>query len=83
MKLVYLEWQDAMSKNSWIHDSEIDNWAKDGDWVKQVGWVVRENKKYMIIAGQWNPEIFSNGHLFGNLQKIPKTWIRKRKTLKQ
>lgn len=82
-KLVYIEWEDATSRSGWHLNEEVDDWIKGRGWfVNHVGWVIRETKKYIVLAGS---QVEKDGHgdeQWGNLQKIPKTWIRKRKILK-
>lgn len=82
-KLVYLEWSDSISNSMWKNLDEAIEWAKGRDWlVRHIGWILVETKKYILIAGSWTPETDSSEEQFGNLQKIPTTWIRKRKILK-
>ncbi len=82
-KLVYIEWADAISTVNWeTHKSAI-KWANNNDWiVRHVGWILEENNRYILIAGSWTPQEGNAVDQFGSLQKIPKTWIRKRKILK-
>jgi len=86
MELVYLQWADATSPtdNTWRELEEAKRWAKDDDfWIEQVGWVLEENDKFILLAS--HKSITKSGiqiEQFGLLQKIPKTWIRKRKTIK-
>ena len=82
-KLVYLEWGDALYTSSWVSKRHIKEWADSSDWiVKHVGWIIKETSKYIVISSRLSLKDDSNGDEFGALQKIPKTWIRKRKTLK-
>jgi len=87
--LVYLEWQDACSYDgsaevgSWKSEEEAVEWGKNAEWyVRQAGFIIKENKKYITIAGMCEPGNNDHVPMFGHLQKIPKTWIRKRKLLK-
>lgn len=82
-KLVYIEWADAVANAIWMLDSEAENWADKGsDWiVKECGFIVKETKEYICLAGRYKPEDNNTDAQFGNLQKIPKTWILKRKTI--
>ena len=85
-KLVYVEWADAThpEDSSWYTEEELKNWAKeDSYWVSQVGWIIEENKEYLLMAAQTaktiSAKIDSEGttHWAAYL-KIPKPWIRKR-----
>lgn len=54
-------------------------WGKRTQWlVEEVGWVVEENKKYIILASTHKPEDEFCDEQVKLLQKIPKTWIKKR-----
>ena len=84
-KLVYLEWSDATSNSAWHSEEELAQWGKNSGWiVKQVGWLFEENDKYIVIFSSMADGGKNEGeeNHYGNLQKIPKTWIRKRKVLK-
>lgn len=84
-KILYIEWEDAVANNSdvWRTSDEVIEWAKSTNFIiKQIGFLIRETKKEIVLAGhchdggdEWEPQ-------FGQLQKIPKTWIRKRKVIK-
>lgn len=53
-KLIYIEWYDAMvNLSSWITQEEAIEWAENGEGlVKQVGWVIKETKSYILIASR-------------------------------
>jgi len=79
MKFIYLEWEDAFSLEAgWHYEDDIKERAKANFIVSEAGYVLEENDKYLVIAGQYASETGQ----FGNITKIPKTWIRKRKVLK-
>ncbi|HWY36198.1 MAG TPA: hypothetical protein VNX68_16250 [Nitrosopumilaceae archaeon] len=49
MKLTYLEWIDSASiGNSWTSLEEV--LKEKPRLVKQVGWILTENKEYLIIV---------------------------------
>ncbi len=84
MKLIYLEWEDATSQNGWHTKEEVEQWIKDDNvLIRQVGWIIEENKKYLILVSRLGKSIFEGEEdpSYGLIQKIPKTWIRKRKDL--
>lgn len=84
MKLIYTEWEDAVSNARWFTRDEMENWADHAsEWlIREAGWLIRETPRYLIIATSWKPEDENTDEQFCNLHKIPKTWIRKRKILK-
>ena len=83
MKLIYIQWEDAIANSSWKSKSELDKWvSEDNMIIEEVGWVYEETKKYIVLVSRiskWNHN--ENDVEFGLTQKIPKTWIRKRKIL--
>ena len=79
MKLIYLKWKDACSNSGWFTKEEALKWAKDSIWVvEQVGWLLEENKEYIILIGRQDGDRDEKTRSLGMLQKIPKTWIVKR-----
>ena len=77
-KLIYVEWEDAYSREGWQTGHELDLWAEQKFVVQQSGFVYAENKDYMILAGGLNP-----GDEYGEIQykqtiKVPKSWISAR-----
>ena len=85
MKLVYIEWEDAIAQTGWHNEDEMEEWAKRDNMItKEVGWVYKENKTHLILVSRMLDEETKdrNYKSFGLLQKIPKTWIRKRKIIK-
>lgn len=85
-KLVYIEWQDASSQGGWQTNKEIDKWLaashNDAGFAKQVGWIIRETKRFIIMSSRHAVDNDYQAEQWGELQKIPKTWIRKRKVIK-
>lgn len=82
MKLIYIEWCDALTNKGWRTREEAEFWADTDDWiVRSGGWLIKETKEYILLALSWNPQNQYEENQFGNLHKIPKTWIKKRKTL--
>lgn len=85
-KLIYIEWLDANDlRSGWTSNSSLDDWVnadQDAGYCKQVGWLVRENEKRIVISSLMAPENDYQDEHFSLLFKIPKTWIRKRKVLK-
>ena len=86
MRLIYLEWCDAVSNTTdWQTKEDLENggWDSDDVWiVKQVGWVYKETKKYILLVSQVKPSDIFTEEQYGHIQKIPKTWIIKRQIIK-
>jgi len=79
-KIVYIEWVDALSEDNWYSEEDIDEWLKNGEEsCRSIGWVVKENKKYIVIASLIGKEDTDSVSL---LMKIPKPLIKKIKIIK-
>lgn len=88
-QLLYIEWSDTVSPSNmeapWWNLEEAKRWAKEDDyWVSECGFLIEETKNYILIATRHNStksksEVINS---IGGLTKIPKPWIRKRKTIK-
>lgn len=83
--LIYLEWEDAHSRSGWHTKDEIQKyWEEERCIVKEIGWIYKETKNSLLLYGriqEWaedEPEDIQ----YGLLQKIPKSWIRKRKVMR-
>ena len=82
MKLIYIEWHDAFSHTGWMDKNNVEKIADHEEYiVKQVGWLFKETKREIVLVSQYKPEDVRDDELFGSIQKIPKTWIRKRVNL--
>ena len=79
MKLVYIEWCDAVSNSSWFDKKEVDKWCEDeSEIIKQVGWIYKETNEYMVLVSRLSKSNNGAWDQYGSIQKIPKTWIYKR-----
>ncbi len=81
MKLIYLEWEDASSQNGWHTREEAKAFMEKSTMVHQVGWVFEESPRFIILFARFGPDgMFTDDpdEAFAHLQKIPKTWIKKR-----
>ena len=82
-KLTYLQWQDAHSSSSWYSLKELTNFINEEVCIiEQIGWVIYEDKKEIHLVPRrllwdWKGEV----HEYGLPQRIPKTWIMKRKRI--
>ena len=77
-KLIYIEWEDAIANHGWHDTKQMADWAKDSSTlIKQVAWVYGETEEYLILYSRCSMDRPEEETYYGNLQKIPKTWIRK------
>jgi len=78
MELYYIEWVDAIANTGWMSEGETDDWFKTQSMiVKQVGWIVYEDDECIGMIGrlsEWDGGVKE----YGQLQKIPTTWIKKK-----
>ena len=82
-KLIYIEWADAIMNSEWFEENLVRGWIDQSDWwICEVGWLIEETKKHIILAMRRKKEDINTVGQWGGLHKIPKTWIRKRKELK-
>ena len=77
-KVVYVEWDDAISApTGWVDD--IDDWIKTSQYIiSEVGFLLKEDKKAIYLAGFWKPEDKMTIERFGNVRRIPRGWIKKK-----
>jgi hypothetical protein len=75
VKLIYLEWEDAIANGAWFTLEETRYWADNASMlIQQVGWVYEETDRHILLVSRLCP----TEKTLGSIQKIPKTWIRKR-----
>lgn len=79
MKLIYIEWCDAMSsQTTWMSLEEAIEWADNKNWVvSSGGYLIKETDEYLLISREICTYDKDDTQL-GGVLKIPKTWIRKR-----
>ena len=75
-KLEYIEWEDHACSDGWRDEDEVDC---SGVKIHSAGWVVKETKRALVIAGTIDPRDKSSALR----QYIIKSCITKRKRLKQ
>jgi len=73
-KVIYIEWEDAVGKQGWIHPNEPLALAP----IKTVGWYVAETKDSISVTT--GIDTVENGYM--GIQSIPKGNIKKRRYLK-
>lgn len=75
--LVYVVWKDAQSDCMWKGMDDIKEWASSDCLIHEIGWLVYENKRYIILSSQVERE----GDI-GNRTKIPKDWVFKKQKIR-
>lgn len=77
-KIIYVEWIDAESQDSWESEEVVKGWAKRGGAViRQVGFLVAEEKDYLLICCQYD----SVNKSYGHANRIPAPWIIKKECI--
>jgi len=82
-KPVYVEWLDAHAYSSgWYDEQEIKDISKESRIVvRHLGWLYAEDSSMIMIFSRYTK--FNDGEKqYGHLQKIPKTWIKRKKFLR-
>ena len=84
---IYLiEWHDAHSGSGWYRKEEVKKFIDEEKCiVRETGWIISETKDEIVLACRrlkWTEHSISNTEQWGMLQKIPKSWIRKRLLLR-
>lgn len=85
-QLVYLKWQDAHANGSWFSIEKLEEAiSRDAFICEEIGWIVYEDKKEIHLCsrrGTWDKNKTSCISEYGMYQRIPKTWILKRRVVK-
>ena len=82
LALIYIEWHDAHIHAGWHDNDEIKEFCDNHEYIiKECGWLIEENKKHIVIGTALKEETDYWGRQTLTLHKIPKSWIRKRKTI--
>jgi len=76
--LYIIEWVDAQSDCDWCSPEKIKEWANKDCMIVDVGWVICETNKYVVVSSQIGKE---DGEL-GNRTKIPIKWIKRKIKIK-
>ena len=78
-KLYYVEWQDAHSAGGWHNSAELEKFVnRDRCICEETGWIVSETKDEIVMACRKLKWVADGDPEYGMLQKIPRTWIRKK-----
>ena len=76
-KLVEIYWIDAHRKDGWWNQKEINEWELNAGNVKQLGYVLKEDKEWLVIASA-----IGEDKTYLCTHRIPKGMIIKRRNLK-
>ena len=78
-KIYLVEWQDAHSSPGWHDPKELKRYIeKERCICVNVGWILSETKDEIVMASR-KFKIQMDGEMhYGLLEKIPKTWIRRK-----
>lgn len=76
--LVIVEWDDAYATSFWRDNDELDKIANGNSFeCINVGWMIRETKKCILLASRWSP----NDEQFGLVERLPRKMIKSIKRL--
>ena len=86
-KLTYLQWQDAHANGAWFTAEQLEEKIRQEAFIcEEVGWIVYEDDKEIHLCsrrGVWDKKSHESSIFeYGAYQRIPKTWILKRKVIK-
>ena len=81
LRLVYVEWDDAATRSCWMDLDEIERYRQATWLVRQCGFLLEDTDQHVLLAGSWTPDDEWHTEKFGDITRIPKTWIRKQHTL--
>lgn len=85
MKLVYIEWVDAVgpADSGWLTTDEVVELLGREMLIKECGWIINENKEYLsLVAGlSEEPKDSEWCSVYHRMIRIPIKCIRKRKDI--
>lgn len=84
LKLYLVEWQDSHSDSGWLTKEQLEKFInREKCIVENIGYLIHETKDEICIASRRMKWAEDGDPQWGMVQKIPKTWIRKIKLLKE
>jgi hypothetical protein len=75
MKIIYIEWNDALSVEGWVNKTEM---IGELALIKSVGFLVKESDEIITICVNFD-ETNDN---YSCIMNIPKKWIKTKKIIK-
>lgn len=84
-KIIYIKWHDAFSDGGWKTPEQVSTLINSEYCLcENIGWLIFEDAKEICISSRrlaWETKPEEATFEYGLFQKIPKTWIVKRKYL--
>lgn len=75
MKIIYIEWNDAVSQDSWSDTKEI---VPELALIVSVGILIKETEDIVTVA--LNQDVTNEKH--SCIMHIPKAWIKTKRIIK-
>ena len=73
-----ITWADAESWASWHTEAGIEDVVNSETfWIEMSGWILYEDTRFIVLSTKR-----SRDGLWGNVYKIPKAWVTKKKVIK-
>lgn len=78
-KIYIVEWHDAHSSSSWHTEDEVKKFIDEDKCIcETIGYIINETKEEITMACRRMKWAQEGDCQWGLLQKIPKSWIRKK-----
>lgn len=78
-----VEWHDAHSDSAWLSNNEVEKFIKKEKCICiNTGYILSETKDEIVLASRKVKWSIEGDCQWGMLQKIPKTWVLKKRRLK-
>ncbi len=78
-KIYLVEWHDAYSSSGWRNKEEVEKFIKRERCICiNIGWILAETKHEIVMSCRRLTFIKDGEAEWGMMQKIPKSWIRKK-----
>ena len=79
--MVYVEWDDAASRGHWMGEADLADYSRGNFLVRQCGYLLEDTRRHLLLAGSWTPEDDWHEERFGDIVRIPRTWVRVKRVL--
>lgn len=72
--IVRVTWNDAADHpEPWVHEEDLKKFADSPAAVVSVGYLIKKDRHYITIAGDYQPDL----NIWGRVTKIPKKMVTK------
>lgn len=80
LKPIYIQWLDAVGYDTeWKYIDDAIKFCKESKWlIEELGFIIYEDDKEIGLVTMQSPQNLTQKHTVKGIQKIPKTWIKKR-----